>query len=56
MAFFSISIFAQALVYLVSRGFYALHDTKTPLIVGALTTGLMIVIGALFIFVYHLRN
>ncbi len=53
LAFFSISIFAQALVYLVSRGFYALHDTKTPLTVGALTTGLMLLIGALFIFIYH---
>jgi len=53
LAFFSISIFAQALVYLVSRGFYALHDTKTPLIIGALTTGLMIAIGASFIFIYH---
>ena len=53
LAFFSISIFAQALVYLVSRGFYALHDTKTPLIIGALTTGLMIALGASFIFIYH---
>ena len=53
LAYFSISIFAQALVYLVSRGFYALHDTKTLLIVGALTTILMILIGALFIFYYH---
>ena len=53
LAFFSISIFAQSLVYLVSRGFYALHDTKTPLIVGALTTGLMLLIGGLFIFIYH---
>jgi putative peptidoglycan lipid II flippase len=54
LAFFSISIFAQALVYLVSRGFYALHDTKTPLIVGATTTVLMVIIGAASIFVYHL--
>jgi putative peptidoglycan lipid II flippase len=53
LAFFSISIFAQSLVYLVSRGFYALHDTKTPLIIGALTTGFMIFLGALFIFIYH---
>ncbi len=53
LAFFSISIFAQALVYLVSRGFYALHDTKTPLIIGGLTTFLMIGIGAIFIFIYH---
>ena len=54
LAFFSISIFAQSLVYLVSRGFYALHDTKTPLVIGALTTGLMIAVAALFIFIYHL--
>lgn len=54
LAFFSISIFAQALIYLVSRGFYALHDTKTPLVVGAITTGLMIVMGVLFIVYYKL--
>jgi putative peptidoglycan lipid II flippase len=54
LAYFSISIFAQALVYLVSRAFYALHDTKTPLIIGALTTILMIILGAGSIFVYHL--
>ena len=54
LAFFSISIFAQALIYLVSRGFYALHDTKIPLFVGSATTILMIGLGATLIFVYHL--
>ncbi|OGH38197.1 MAG: murein biosynthesis integral membrane protein MurJ [Candidatus Levybacteria bacterium RIFCSPLOWO2_01_FULL_38_21] len=54
LAFFSMSIFAQSLIYLVSRGFYALHDTKIPLFVGSLTTILMIGLGAIFIFVYHL--
>ncbi|MDP3726869.1 MAG: murein biosynthesis integral membrane protein MurJ [bacterium] len=54
LAFFSISIFAQALIYLVSRGFYALHDTKTPLLVGVITTGLMIAMGILFIVYYKL--
>jgi putative peptidoglycan lipid II flippase len=53
LAFFSISIFAQALVYLVSRGFYALHDTKTPLIIGGAATTLMVLLGASFIFYYH---
>lgn len=53
LAFFSISIFAQALVYLVARGFYALHDTKTPLIIGAVTTVLMVIMGAGSIFFYH---
>lgn len=54
LAFFSISLFAQALVYLVSRGFYALQDTKTPLIIGAITTFFMILLASIFIFVYHL--
>lgn len=52
LAFFAISIFAQGLSYLVSRGFYALHDTKTPLIVGSLTTITMVLISAAFIFIY----
>ncbi len=54
LALFSISIFAQALIYLVSRGFYALHDTKIPLIVGSATTILMLGLEALFIFTYRL--
>ncbi|MCL4418924.1 murein biosynthesis integral membrane protein MurJ [Patescibacteria group bacterium] len=54
LAFFSLSIFAQSLTYLVSRGFYALHDTKIPLLVGTVTTIFMIGLGALFIFVNHL--
>lgn len=52
LAFFSFSMFAQALLYLVSRGFYALHDTKTPLIVGFVTTLLMIFLGFLFVVYY----
>lgn len=53
LAFFSISIFAQALAFLVARGFYALQDTKTPLIIGSVTTALMIGLGSLFIFYYQ---
>src|SRR3989344_4454177 len=49
LAFFSLAIFAQALIYLVSRAFYALHDTKTPLVVGALSTVFMLVLSFLFI-------
>ncbi len=54
LAFFAISLFAQALVYLVSRGFYALHDTRTPLVIGGLTTGIMIAIGAISVLLLHL--
>ncbi len=49
LAFFSLSVFATALVYLVSRAFYALHDTKTPLIVGAFSTIFMLFLSFLFI-------
>lgn len=49
LAFFSLSVFAQALVYLISRAFYALHDTKTPLIVGATSTIFMLVLSYIFI-------
>ncbi len=43
MAFLLISLFAQSLIPLLARGFYAYHDTKTPLITGAL--GAMVSIG-----------
>lgn len=49
LAFFSISIFAQALIYLIARSFYALHDTKTPLIVGTISTLFIIIFGSFFI-------
>lgn len=49
LAFFSLSIFASALIYLVSRAFYALHDTKTPLIIGAITTAFMLCLSLFFV-------
>lgn len=54
LAFLSISIFAQALIHLVNRGFYALQNSKTPLIIGTITTALLIVLTYMFIIVYHL--
>lgn len=54
LALFSISIFAQALITLVLRAFYALHDTKVPLIIGGISTALLIFIAYLFIPVMHL--
>ncbi len=52
LAFFSISIFAQALITLVLRAFYALHDTKIPLIVGAISTVVLIAASYSFIVVF----
>lgn len=54
LAFFAISLFAQALVYLVSRGFYALHDTRTPLIIGGITTAIMVGIGAVSVLILQM--
>ncbi|HLD82178.1 MAG TPA: murein biosynthesis integral membrane protein MurJ [Patescibacteria group bacterium] len=34
LAVFSLSLFAQALIPLISRGFYAFHNTKTPFYIG----------------------
>ncbi|MBI2420669.1 MAG: murein biosynthesis integral membrane protein MurJ [Candidatus Levybacteria bacterium] len=53
LGFFAVSIFAQALSYLVYRGFYALHDTKTPLVIGTITTSVMITLSALFIIIWN---
>ena len=37
LAFFSISLFAQALIPLLTRAFYARQDTKTPFIIGIIS-------------------
>lgn len=55
LAFFSISLFAQALVQLIARGFYALHDSKTPVILGALGVGVNTLLSILFVYFYHLE-
>jgi putative peptidoglycan lipid II flippase len=49
LAFFSLSIFAQGLIALIYRAFYALHDTKTPLLTSVMGTLLMLILGFVFI-------
>ena len=53
LKFFAISIFAQALILLILRGFYALHDTKTPLIISAICNGLLLGLAYSFVRVWH---
>lgn len=53
VAFFSLAIIAQALSNLVSRAFFALQDTKSPLIIGTLSTFSMILIAFIFITIYQ---
>lgn len=54
LALFSMSIFAQALINLISRGFYALFDTKTPLIIGTIATLFLIGMGYFSVLVLKL--
>lgn len=51
LAFLSLSIFAQALIVLFYRAFYALHNTFIPLIVSAISTALLIIIGYVLVVV-----
>jgi putative peptidoglycan lipid II flippase len=53
LAWFSFSIFAQALIALVARGFYALHNTKIPLMVNGIATFIMLLLSYAFITYYH---
>jgi len=49
LAFLAVSIFAQALIVLCYRAFYALHNTMIPLIVSAVSTATLIILGYVFI-------
>ncbi len=53
LAFFSISLFAQAEVHLLARSFYAMHNSKTPVIIGAISVCVNTVLSLLFVLVYH---
>lgn len=54
LAYFSVSIAAQSLIYLLARGFYAHKDTKTPLIVTIVTVLINIILSYIFVLAYHL--
>lgn len=49
LAIFSISIFAQAAIQLLVRGFYALRNTKTPFWIGALAVSINVILSFVFI-------
>lgn len=49
LAIFSLSIAAQAVIQLLVRGFYALHDTKTPFWIGAAAVFTNVFLSFLFI-------
>ncbi len=51
---FSVSLSAQALSQLVTRGFFALYDTMTPMIIGIITIAMNTILSIIFIQVMHL--
>ncbi len=53
LAYFSVSIAAQSLIYLLARGFYAHKDTKTPLTITI--CGVVINILLSYVFVLYLN-
>lgn len=55
LAFLSLSIFAQALIVLLYRAFYALHNSLVPLIVSVLSTALLIMLGYYFVIIKNMN-
>jgi len=49
LAFFSLSIFAQGGIYLVTRAFYALKDTRTPVKVSTLALFVNVLLSLIFV-------
>lgn len=45
LAIFAVGLVSYALVEILTRAFYAMHDTKTPVIAGVATIALNIVVG-----------
>ena len=52
---FCLGIFTQALIYPLTRAFWALHDTKTPVKISMGAIALNIFLGGLFILVFKLQ-
>ena len=49
LAFFSFSIFAQSIVHLLARAFYAFHDSRTPVIIGVASVIINVLASIYFI-------
>jgi len=54
LAYLALSIFAQGLIVLFYRAFYALQDSMVPLLTSALSTVFLLVIGYILVVVNHL--
>ncbi|KKS70494.1 MAG: putative peptidoglycan lipid II flippase MurJ [Candidatus Daviesbacteria bacterium GW2011_GWA2_42_7] len=55
LAFLSIGLAAQSVVLLLARSFYALKDTKTPVLISISTVLLNIILSVFFVRILHLE-
>ncbi|MCX7885306.1 MAG: murein biosynthesis integral membrane protein MurJ [Caloramator sp.] len=49
LAFYSFAVVGQSAVQIITRGFYSIQDTKTPVKIGALTVLINIVLNLIFV-------
>jgi len=54
VAFFAISVFAQAVIQILVRAFYALANTRTPLVLGTLAVILNVCLSFVFVYQFNL--
>ncbi len=54
LSWFSLGIPFQAALSLISRAFYAKHDTKTPVILSIIDVALTVVLESVFVLVLHM--
>ena len=52
LGFFSLSIFAQSAIYLITRAFYSLKDTVTPVKVSLVTIFINVLLSLVFIYIF----
>ncbi|MBI4037271.1 murein biosynthesis integral membrane protein MurJ [Candidatus Daviesbacteria bacterium] len=52
LAFLSLGLVAQSVMLLLVRGFYALKDTKTPVVVSVVSVALNIILSILFVVIW----
>lgn len=52
LGMFTFSLFAQGLIFLLIRSFYALHDSKTPFFIGLISTTVNIILSLYFSRIY----
>ncbi len=56
LGIFAFSVFAQSLIPLISRAFYSLHDTKTPVSISLISIGLNILMSFGFVWILNKHN